>query len=336
MEISIVDQTMIRAGQTAGEALSETVELAQLADDAGFSRFWLTEHHNMPVIGSSTPEILIAKVAESTTRIRVGSGGIMFPNHSPLKVAECFRLLEALYPGRIDLGLGRAAGTDPYTAKILNPSNEFKEEDFPRKVDELQAFLADAAMTQRGSVIACPRIETMPQQWILTGGANASLAARWGLGLSLPHFIQEVKSTQGVEQYRTEFSPSSSFPESRVSMGLFVICSENEERAQLLKKAIQITFVNMALYGRFQSVPSVELAQKHEFNQQEQAFLSMQESKYISGTPDRVKEKLEWYRNQFDLDEVLAMMMADDFQDRKDSYRLLAEAYNTAHAKLKV
>ncbi|MCB1139762.1 MAG: LLM class flavin-dependent oxidoreductase [Leptospiraceae bacterium] len=324
MKISIADQTMIRAGGSATEALRETVELARLADSLGYERFWLTEHHNMPFIGSSTPEILIGKVAESTERIRVGSGGIMLPNHSSLKVAECFRLLEALYPGRIDLGLGRAAGTDPYTARILNPSNDFKEANFPAKVEELQAFFSDAAMTQRGPVMACPKIETIPQQWILTGGANAALAAKWGLGLSLPHFIQEVKNTEGVERYRKEFSASGTFPESRVSMGLFVICADTAEKADLLKKCIQIVFVGMALYGRFQPLPSTEEANRHEFNEQEKAFLEMQKGKYVSGTPDRVAEELEVYRSHFDLDEIIAMMMAYDFEDRKRSYELLA------------
>ncbi|MBR33699.1 MAG: LLM class flavin-dependent oxidoreductase [Spirochaetaceae bacterium] len=328
MKISIADQTMIRTGGSAKQALEETVKLARFADERGFERFWLTEHHNMPFIGSSTPEILIGKVAEQTERIRVGAGGIMLPNHSALKVAECFRLLEALYPGRIDLGLGRAAGTDPYTARILNPSNDFKEENFPAKVEELQAFFADAAMSQRGPVMACPSIDTLPQQWILTGGANASVAARWGLGLSLPHFIQEVRSTEGVELYRREFSPSGTFPESRVSMGLFVICAETEEKSELLKKCIQIVFVGMALYGRFQPMPSVSEAKSHEFNQQEMAFLEMQKSKYVSGTPDRIREQLNTYADKFDLDEVIAMMMAYDFEDRMQSYDLLAHAYD--------
>lgn len=318
---------MIRAGGNASQAIQETVELARLADSLGYERFWLTEHHNMPMIGSSTPEILIGKVAESTKRIRVGAGGIMLPNHSSLKVAECFRLLEALYPGRIDLGLGRAAGTDPHTARILNPANNFRSEDFPVKVEELQAFFSDAALTQKGPVLACPRIDTIPQQWILTGGANASLAAKWGLGLSLPHFIQEVKSTEGVERYRREFSPSGTFPESKVSMGLFVICADTEERAALLEKCIQIVFVAMALYGRFQSLPSVTEAKAHSFNEQEKAFLEMQKSKYVSGTPDRVREALGGYARNYDLDEVIAMMMAHDFEDRKRSYELLAEIF---------
>lgn len=319
---------MIRAGGNAPGAIQETVELARLADHLGYERFWLTEHHNMPMIGSSTPEILIGKVAESTKRIRVGAGGIMLPNHSSLKVAECFRLLEAMYPGRIDLGLGRAAGTDPYTAKLLNPSNDFKEENFPAKVEELQAFFADAAMTQRGPVMACPRIDTIPQQWILTGGANATLAAKWGLGLSLPHFIQEVKSTEGVERYRKEFSPSGTFPESRVSMGLFVICSDSEEKAALLEKCIQMVFVSLAMYGRFQPLPSIQEAASHEFNLKERAFVEMQKGKYVSGSPESVKEQLEKYEKQYDLDEVIAMMMAYDFEDRKRSYELLADVFS--------
>ena len=330
LELSIADQSMISAGGNATGALQETLDMALAAEQLGYHRFWLTEHHNMPIIASAAPEILIDRVASVTTRIRVGAGGIMLPNHSSIKVAESFRLLEALHPGRIDLGLGRAAGTDPYTARLINPSNDFKEENFPRKVEELQAFFADAAMTSRGPVLAVPRIETIPQQWILTGGANASVAAQWGLGLSLPHFITPVENTEGVERYRREFSPSGSFPQSRVSMGLFVICAESEEKAELLQKAILMTFTSLVLHGRFQPIASLEEARAYQFSEQERAFAEQQSKKYICGTPDRVRERILQMADHYDLDEVIAMMTAHNFQDRLESFRLLAASFSMA------
>ena len=227
IKISILDQSIIREGGTPREALQETVKLAQLGDQLGFNRFWVAEHHNMPLISCASPEILMAKLAENTSRIRIGAGGIMLPNFTPLKVAEWFRMLEALYPNRIDLGLGRATGSDPLTASLLNPSNGGPD-DFPKKLEHLQGFFHDRIRTRLGEVIAAPRITSVPQQFILTGAANAQIAGQFGLGLALPQFVTPLTSDAGIKAYREAFKPSERFPKSHVMMAIFVVVAETE------------------------------------------------------------------------------------------------------------
>src|ERR1700743_3468953 len=180
LNLSVLDQTPIRKDATAGDALRESIRLARLADRLGFTRYWLSEHHNTKALAGASPEILIARLAAATKHIRLGSGGVMLPTHSPLKVAENFRLLEALYPGRIDLGIGRAPGGDRLTAQLLNPTNTFDPQEYIRQIKDLYAFLSDTPTpgTYEGKIRAIPRIDTQPELWMLTSsGASAYLAA---------------------------------------------------------------------------------------------------------------------------------------------------------------
>ncbi len=183
IKLSILDQSIVRKGSNAREAVMDTVETARLADRLGYHRFWISEHHNSAMIAGSTPEVLMVKLADETEHIRIGSGGIMMPNHSALKVAENFRMLETLFPGRIDLGMGRAPGGDRITASLLNPSNTFSESSYIEQLDHLQAYFQDQAGTQYGRVLAIPQAATIPQQWILSSsGGSAGIAARFRTG----------------------------------------------------------------------------------------------------------------------------------------------------------
>src|SRR5579872_3223245 len=170
IRLSVLDQTPIRKGSDASAALRESIQLARLADRLGYTRYWLSEHHNTITLAGAAPEILIARLAAETHHIRIGSGGIMLPNHSTLKVAENFRLLEALYPGRIDLGLGRAPGGDRLTAQLLNPSNTFDPQEYIRQIRDLEAFLTETPTpgTYEGKIRAIPHIDTQPELWMLT------------------------------------------------------------------------------------------------------------------------------------------------------------------------
>src|SRR6188768_2159252 len=170
LRLSVLDQSPIRRGSNAVEALQESVQLAQLADRLGYTRYWLSEHHNTRSLAGASPEILIARLAAATKHIRLGSGGVMLPNHSTLKVAENFRLLEALYPGRIDLGIGRAPGGDRLTASLLNPSNKFDPQEYIQQIIDLKAFLSDnrEAGGVHEKVMAIPSIDTQPELWMLT------------------------------------------------------------------------------------------------------------------------------------------------------------------------
>lgn len=195
LQLSVLDQTPIRKNSDAHQALQETIQLAKLADTLGYRRYWLSEHHNTRTLAGASPEILIARLAAETRQLRLGSGGIMLPNHSTLKVAENFRLLEALYPGRIDLGLGRAPGGDRLTAQLLNPSNTFDPQEYIRQLADLDAFLSDGNTpgTMQGKVRAIPHIDTRPDLWMLTSsGESAYLAAHFGMALSFAQFINPV------------------------------------------------------------------------------------------------------------------------------------------------
>src|ERR1700759_4405541 len=201
LTLSVLDQTPIRNGSDAPGALQETIQLAKLADRLGYTRYWLSEHHNTITLAGAAPEILISRLAAETSRIRVGSGGIMLPNHSTLKVAEDFRLLEALYPGRIDLGLGRAPGGDRLTAQLLNPSNTFDPQEYIRQIKDLHAFLSDTPTpgTFEGKIRAIPRIDTQPELWMLTSsGDSAYLAAHFGMSLCYAQFINPVGGPEAI------------------------------------------------------------------------------------------------------------------------------------------
>ena len=208
--LSVLDLSPVPVGSTSAEALRNTLDLAKLADDFGFTRYWLAEHHNTPLIASSAPEIMIGHVADVTTRIRVGSGGIMLPNHSPLKVAETFRVLEALHPNRIDLGLGRAPGTDPMTALALRRSREaVSADDFPQELDELLAYLRGeqpkSALFQR--IRAMPDDVPPPDIWILgSSDYSAQLAARMGLRFAFAHHIQPWPAIGALRFYHEHFN----------------------------------------------------------------------------------------------------------------------------------
>ena len=233
IRLSILDQSPVRKGATAAQAVEETVELAKFADKLGYTRFWVSEHHNTSSLAGSTPEVLIAHLAGETERIRVGSGGIMLPNHSALKVAENFRMLEAIFPGRIDLGMGRAPGTDRVTATILNPSNRFSEQDFIEQLSDLQHYLHDTA--EAGSikerVKAIPQVETVPAQWLLSSsGQSAVFAAHFGMGFSFAHFINPVGGPEAIKMYRQRFMPSDDLKEQQANAAIFVFCSREEEK----------------------------------------------------------------------------------------------------------
>ncbi|RYZ26298.1 MAG: MsnO8 family LLM class oxidoreductase, partial [Sphingobacteriales bacterium] len=222
IKLSILDQSPVRKGATAHQAIAETAELARLGDSLGYHRFWVSEHHNTTTLAGSTPEVLIAHLAGITKNIRLGSGGIMLPNHSALKVAENFRMLEILAPGRIDLGIGRAPGTDRLTASILNPSNSFSEQDLLVQLTDLRNYLNETPdpQTIQAKILAIPQALSAPPMWLLSSSGQSGLfAAHFGMGLSFAHFINPVGGPQFVKMYRDRFQPSAEFPEPAVNVG---------------------------------------------------------------------------------------------------------------------
>ncbi|KAA5547796.1 LLM class flavin-dependent oxidoreductase [Adhaeribacter rhizoryzae] len=326
LKLSILDQSLVNKGVSAGEALQQTVEMAKLADHLGYTRFWVSEHHNMTAIAGSAPEILMVKLADATQHIRVGSGGIMLPNHSALKVAENFRMLEALFPGRIDLGIGRAPGGDRVTAYLLNPSNNFSEESYRQQLDYLQLFFSDTASTENGRILAIPQAATTPEQWMLSSsGGSSKIAAEYGMGLAVAKFINGDVQPEVVQEYQQHFKPSAQFPEPHAILSIIVLCAETPQKALEMRKVLDYRFIQMER-GNFTSLSTYDEIRNYEFSDMELIRIRANASRVISGTPETVKPQLEKLASDFGVNEIVVTTMAD-YPERKRSFELLAEAF---------
>lgn len=330
MKLSVLDQTPIRRGSNAVEALQESVRLARLADEWGYTRYWISEHHNFLTLAAAAPEVLIARLAAETKRIRFGSGGIMLPNHSALKVAENFRLLEALYPNRIDLGIGRAPGGDRLTASLLNPTNEFKPNEYIQQIHELKGYLEDRgeAGTIHEKVRAIPRISTMPELWMLTSsGESAYIAAHFGLALSFAQFINPNGGPEAVETYRKQFKPSANLTQPMASVGVFVFCADTQEKVDQMQAVMDYRMLSIER-GRSDESPSYETVKDIVYTPEEGARIMFNRGRMIFGTPDEVKARITLLAASCNVDEVVVATFADSEADRLRSYQLLAEIFN--------
>jgi luciferase family oxidoreductase group 1 len=328
IKLGILDQSVVQKGKSAKEAIAETIDTVKLAEQLGYSRFWVSEHHNSTFIAGSAPEILMVKLASETDTIRIGSGGIMLPNHSALKVAENFRMLETLFPGRIDLGMGRAPGTDRLTSSLLNPSNEFAEEDYLRQLDHLQNFFTDTAYTRDNrQILAVPQSTTVPDQWILSSsGGSSRIAAKFGLGLVIAKFINGFATREIIETYKKNFRPSEYFPQPHALLSVFVLCAETDEKAAEMRKFMDYIFLQFEA-GKFHNFPDYESIQKYVFTQEELQRIKYNSGRVVSGTKESVKNQLEALAEAFEVDEIIISTMAGNTQDRKRSFELIAEAF---------
>lgn len=325
--ISILDQSLIPQGGNAVQSIHQTVELVKLAERWGYHRFWVSEHHNITSVAGSAPEILMAKLAGETSTIRIGSGGIMLPNHSALKVAENFRVLEALYPGRIDLGIGRAPGGDRITASMLNPSNNFSEQSYLNQLDHLQIFFKDEAGTEYGKIIAIPQVPTIPQQWMLSSsGGSSIIAAKYGMGLAVAKFINGKASVEMVENYKEKFVPSEQFPIPEVAVAIVVLCADTELKAMQMKKAVDYQFLQMDR-RRFEGIQEYETIKDYKFSLLEKEMLKAHRGKVVYGTKEQVKDQLIKLAIEFEAQEIIAVTWTAKFEDRKRSFELLAQAF---------
>jgi len=329
LQLSILDQTPIRKGSTAPEALQESIALARLADRLGYSRYWLSEHHNTKTLAGAAPEVLIARLAAETKYIRLGSGGIMLPNHSSLKVAENFRLLEALYPHRIDLGVGRAPGGDRLTSQLLNPSNTFNPQEYIQQVNELQAYLTDAPVggPAQGRVRAIPVIDTAPDIWMLTSsGESAYLAAHMGIALSYAQFINPIGGPEAMAIYRQRFKPSEQLPSPKGNVGVFGFCSESEQKVAEVQAVMDYRFLSFEK-GRYDDIPSYDIARQYNYSPDEWNRVLFNRQRTIIGTPDVIKEKITLMADAFGVNEIMIATFAESREDRLGSYELLAKLF---------
>jgi luciferase family oxidoreductase group 1 len=331
--LSVLDVSPVSSGSDGAQALRNTLQLSRLADQLGYERYWLAEHHNLPSFASSAPEIMIGHVANVTERIRVGAGGIMLPNHAPLKVAETFRVLEALHPERIDLGIGRAPGTDPVTATALRRSPDGLEaEDFPQRFGELLAFSGDGFPEEHPfrSVIAMPSDVGLPPIWLLgSSGYSARAAGQMGLGYAFASHFSPVDPSPAMLAYRKSFEPSEDFERPSAILAVAVVCGQTDEHAEELASSMELAWVRMRS-GNPGPLPSPEEAMAYPYTQAERRLADAYRSMQIVGEPRTVRAKIEEVAEHTAADEVMVTTNVYDHAERLRSYERLAEVFDIA------
>lgn len=321
---SVLDLSPIVQGRTAAESFQATLDLAQHAERWGFRRFWLAEHHGMPGIASAATSILIAHVAAGTSSIRVGAGGIMLPNHSPLVIAEQFGTLESLLPGRIDLGLGRAPGSDQMTARALRRNLSSDADDFPEDVMELIDYFSDEP---RGPVRAVPGTGLNIPIWILGSSLyGAQLAAAIGLPYAFASHFAPAQMMQAIEVYRATFKPSKFLSQPYVMLGFNVIAADTDQNANLLASSMQQAFINLRTGNPSKLPPPINNYLK-KIGGAERALLSQILSCSAIGGPDKVKEDVDAFIARTQADELMITSQIFDHAARLRSYEIVANLH---------
>lgn len=330
ISLSVLDQSPVPNGSTAAAALGETLALAGQAERLGYRRYWLAEHHNTSSLAGSAPEVLAAAVASRTSTIRVGAGGILLPHYSPLKVAEAFRVLEGLFPGRVDLGLGRADGTDALTtAALRRGSSAVTEDEYPGRVADLLGFLDDSIGDDHpfAGVRAMPAGPASPEVWVLGSSSyGAGLAARLGLAFSFAQFVSPEFGPQILAAYRRQFRPSPRCPEPRASVSVSVICADTDAEAERLATSYDVWHLRTEGAGRGPLL-SVEDAEAHLVTDTERELLRQRRPRRLVGAPERVHAALVDLAARYGVDELVIRTITFDPAARTRSYRLLAEAF---------
>jgi luciferase family oxidoreductase group 1 len=327
--LSVLDQSPIRSGATAADAVNETIALAQATERLGYQRYWLAEHHNTEGLAGCAPEIMITRVAAATSSIRVGSGGVMINHYSPYKLAEMFRLLEVMFPGRIDLGLGRAPGSDPRTAQALAYGSNIGVDYIPTKLHDLVAFLTDTDPSNDGfrTVHATPRPEGVPDLWMLgSSNGGGAFAAHFGFGFSFADFFGAMDGTEVMASYFRDYQPSDLCPEPRGNVCVFVLCADTHARAEKLAKSRDLWRLKIDK-GDIGPYPSLKEAEAYEYQPYEQDQVDAHRRSAIIGTPGEVKQEIEAVAARYGVNDIAIVTICHDPQARIHSYELVAEAF---------
>ncbi|MFJ1705683.1 LLM class flavin-dependent oxidoreductase [Kitasatospora sp. NPDC088346] len=327
--LSILDLATVGVGSTPGQALAATTELARSAEEWGYHRFWVAEHHGMPGVASSTPAVLLAHLGAHTRTLRLGSGGVMLPNHAPLAVAEQFGLLEALHPGRIDLGLGRAPGTDQATARALRRGAADGADDFPQQLAELTHFLDGdfPAGHPYAALSAVPRNAGRPPLWLLgSSGFSAQLAGRLGLPFAFAHHFSAANTVPALDLYRSSFRPSAVLDEPYALIGVSAVAADDAERARYLARSAGLAMLRLR-QGRPGLIPTPEEAADHPYSPAEADFVDGWLANVVLGAPAEVADGLELLRKRTGADELMVTSHIHGQERRLRSYGLIAEAY---------
>jgi luciferase family oxidoreductase group 1 len=330
LRLSVLDQSPVREGATGAQALHDTIDLARLTDRLGYHRYWVAEHHGGPMLAGPSPEVLIGPIAANTQRIRVGSGGVMLPHYSPLKVAESFSVLAGLFPERIDLGLGRAAGTDPVTTYALQRDRRSAApDDFPNQLVELLAYLngtfPDGHRFAR--LAALPGRPESPEPWLLGSSPQSAI---WAAELGLPYAFADFISPEGsaiAADYRARFQHSERHMAPQTVVAAWVLAADSEEEAQLLATSARMAF-KMLRRGRLIAVPPPEQAARFLASEGETLGQAPPGRRTIVGAVDKVRAQVEQLADDYGADEVIVVTITYDHAARRKSYELLAEAFD--------
>ncbi|MFI5023366.1 MAG: LLM class flavin-dependent oxidoreductase [Alphaproteobacteria bacterium] len=328
LRLGVLDQSPVREGGTPGEAVAETLALARLADALGYHRYWLAEHHNLPAFAGTAPEVLLARLGAETRAIRIGSGGVMLTNYSALKVAETFRVLEALYPGRVDLGIGRAPGGDHATTLLLRAGSTGELERFPNQLAELFHLVRGGQLEVPGIglVRANPAGASAPELWLLgSSDQSAAYAAHFGCAFSFAHFISVRGGPEVMAAYRQAFRPSAVLERPLGSACVSVICAETAAEADRLAASRDLWRLrrDRGEYGPF---PSVEEALAYPYSEAERARVDASRRGQIIGGPEAVRSGILAMGEAYGVEEILVLTICHNPQARQRSYRLVAEA----------
>ena len=329
MRLSILDQSPIISGHTPAQAIAETIKLAQAAESLGYYRYWLAEHHALAALADPCPEILVTRVAAATSRIRVGTGGILLPYYSSLKVAEQFRMLEALYPQRIDLGIGRAPGGDQTTALAMGEGRYPGAENFPDQVQYLVAYLDDALPPEHpfAKVKAMPAGPTAPEVWLLgSSDFSGALAAQLGLRFAFAHFISADGGDLVMREYKRNFQPSAREATPCALLTVFAICADTDAEAERLAASIDLRRLNTD-YGVNAPVPAQHEAESRAYTAVERARIAHHRRRVVLGAPQTVKARLTVLQQQFEADELMVITITGDYRTRLRSSELISDAF---------
>jgi luciferase family oxidoreductase group 1 len=333
--LSVLDLSPVTTTTPGSAALRNSLDLARLADRLGYKRYWLAEHHNLASIASSAPEIMIGQIAAATNHIRVGSGGVMLVNHAPLMVAERFKVLEALFPGRIDLGLGRAPGTDPVTSYALRRRQDAREgDDFLERFQELILLERGGFPEQHPfrSVHAVPADVALPPVWLLgSSGYSAELAAAVGMGFAFAHHFAEHDAESAMLNYRAHFKPSESLPQPCAILAVAAIAADTDAEAERLAASADLHFVRRAK-GEYLPLVSTEEAAAYSYTAVDTERIARHRERMVVGSTENVKSRLLALTEATRADELMITTMTYDHSARRRSYELLAQAFAIAPA----
>jgi luciferase family oxidoreductase group 1 len=334
LRLSVLDQSPIAENATGGEALRNTIDLARLADRLGYHRYWLAEHHATPMLADASPEAMIGVVAGATASIRVGSGGVMLPHYSPFKVAETFSMLAGLYPGRIDLGLGRAPGSDQRTAYALQRDRRSgAPDDFPNQLAELIAYLDGTLPSEHPFASLAQNLPGLPEKpalWLL---GSSPQSGQWAAEVGLPYMFADFISPQGgvdiVRRYRHNYAPDGRGKGPTAAIAVVAICAETDAQARLISAPSRMAFLELRR-GRSIRVPTIETALAFLAAEGRSVDDPLPGRRLIVGGPDTVKAGIEAAALEYGTDEVMLVTITHDHQARRRSYELIAEAFGLA------